>query len=101
MAILLGLLAQGVNVAVLVVLAIAVAPSSNFPIIALSLFWRRFNTWGVGGVTAGLVSSVALALLGPAFLGPDAVFPLVNPTLVSMPIGFAGAVLAPPSRGPS
>ncbi len=93
-AILLGLLAQGVNVAVLVVLAIAVAASSNFPIIALSLFWRRFNTWGViGGVTAGLVSSVALALLGPAFLGPDAVFPLVNPTLVSMPIGFVGAVL--------
>ena len=93
-AILFGLLAQGVNVAVLVVLAIAVAASSNFPIIALSLFWRRFNTWGViGGVTAGLVSSVVLALLGPAFLGPDAVFPLVNPTLLSMPLGFAGAVL--------
>ncbi|MDP9406410.1 MAG: cation acetate symporter [Actinomycetota bacterium] len=93
-AILFGLLAQGVNVAVLVVLAIAVAASSNFPIIALSLFWRRFNTGGViGGVTAGLVSSVVLALLGPAFLGPEAVFPLVNPTLLSMPLGFAGAVL--------
>lgn len=89
-----GLLAQGVNVAVLVVLAIAVAASSNFPIIALSLFWRRFNTWGViGGVVVGVVSSVVLALLGPAFLGADAVFPLVNPTVVSMPLGFAGAVL--------
>jgi cation/acetate symporter len=42
----LGLLVQGLNVAVLVILAIAVAASSNFPIIALSLFWRRFNTWG-------------------------------------------------------
>jgi cation/acetate symporter len=89
-----GLLAQGVNVAVLVVLAIAVAASANFPMLALSLFWRRFNTWGViGGVGAGLVSSVVLALLGPAFLGPDAVFPLVNPTIVSMPLGFAGAVI--------
>jgi cation/acetate symporter len=89
-----GLLAQGVNVAVLVVLAIAVAASANFPMLALSLFWRRFNTWGViGGVSAGLVSSVALALLGPAFLGPDALFPLVNPTIVSMPLGFAGAVI--------
>lgn len=89
-----GLLAQGMNVAVLVVLAIAIAASANFPIVALSLFWRRFNTWGViGGVTVGLVSSVGLALLGPAFLGPAAISPLVNPTVVSMPLGFAGAVL--------
>lgn len=58
-AIALGLLAQGINVAVLVVLAIAAAASCNFPIVALSLFWRRFNTYGViGGVTAGLVSAV-------------------------------------------
>lgn len=90
-----GLLAQGLNVAVLVVLAIAVAASANFPIIALSLFWRRFNTKGViGGVTAGLVSAVVLAGLGPAFMGEDAIFPLVNPTVISMPLGFLGAVLA-------
>ena len=37
-AILFGLLAQGLNVAVPVVLAIAVAASSNFPILVLSLF---------------------------------------------------------------
>lgn len=90
-----GLLAQGLNVAVLVVLAIAVAASSNFPIIALSLFWRRFNTRGViGGVTAGLGSAVVLAGLGPAFMGNEAIFPLVNPTVISMPLGFLGAVLA-------
>ena len=94
LAIVFGLLAQGLNVAVLVILAIAIAASSNFPIIALSLFWRRFNTAGViGGVTFGLISSVALALMGPVFLGEEAIFPLVNPTLVSMPLGFAGAVL--------
>lgn len=89
-----GLLAEGLNVAVLVVLAIAIAASANFPIIVLSLFWRRFNTKGViGGVTAGLVSAVVLAGLGPAFMGDEAIFPLVNPTLVSMPLGFLGAVL--------
>ncbi|WP_100501400.1 solute symporter family protein [Geodermatophilus chilensis] len=93
-AIALGLLAQGLNVAVLVVLAIAVAASCNFPIVALSLFWRRFNAYGViGGVTFGLVSAVGLAFLGPAFQGANAVFPLVNPTVLSMPLGFLGAVL--------
>lgn len=94
LAIVLGLLVQGLNVAVLVILAIAVAASSNFPIIFLSLFWRRFNTWGViGGVSVGLISSVVLALIGPVFLGENAIFPIVNPTIVSMPLGFAGAVL--------
>ncbi|MBV9079328.1 MAG: cation acetate symporter [Methylobacteriaceae bacterium] len=93
-AILLGLLAEGVNVAVLVILAISVAASANFPVIVLSLFWRRFNTAGViGGMATGLVSAVALALVGPAFLGPAALFPIVNPAILSMPLGFLGAVL--------
>jgi len=94
LAIALGLLVQGLNVAVLVILAIAVAASTNFPVIVLSLFWRRFNTSGViGGVTVGLLSSVGLALIGPGFLGERALFSLVNPTVLSMPLGFAGAVL--------
>jgi cation/acetate symporter len=90
----LGLLAQGVNVAVLVILAICIAASANFPVLILSLFWRRFNTGGVvGGMTVGLVSSVVLAMIGPAMRGADALWPLVNPTVVSMPLGFLGAVL--------
>lgn len=90
----LGMLTQGMNVGVLVILAISVAASSNFPIIFLSIFWRRFNTAGViGGVTTGLVSSVALAFLGPAFMKEHPLFPIVNPTIVSMPIGFLGAIL--------
>jgi cation/acetate symporter len=90
----LGLLAQGVNVAVLVILAICIAASANFPVLILSLFWRRFNTGGVvGGMTVGLVSSVVLAMIGPAMRGADALWPLVNPTIVSMPLGFLGAVL--------
>jgi cation/acetate symporter len=93
-AVLLGLLAQGINVGVLVILAISVAASANFPIIVLSIFWRRFNTAGVvGGMAAGLVSSVALAFAGPAFMHEHALFPIVNPAVASMPIGFFGAWL--------
>jgi cation/acetate symporter len=89
-----GLLAQGFNVGVLVILAIAIAASANFPVVVLSLFWRRFNTAGViGGVSVGLVSSMVLAFIGPAFMKGDAIFPILNPTLVSMPLGFLGALI--------
>src|SRR5260370_29728108 len=92
----LGILAQGVNVAVLVILAICVAASANFPVLILSLFWRRFNTGGVGGgMTVGLVSSVVLAMIGPAMRRADALWPLVNPTIVSRPLRFIGAGLLP------
>src|SRR5246500_5207188 len=94
LAIALGILVQGVNVAVLVILAICVAASANFPVLILSLFWRRFNTGGVvGGMLVGLVSSVVLAMIGPGVRGADAIWPLVNPTVVSMPLGFLGAIL--------
>jgi len=94
LAIALGILAQGVNVAVLVILAICVAASANFPVLVLSLFWRRFNTGGViGGMAIGLLSSVILAMIGPATRGAEALWPLVNPTIVSLPLGFLGAIL--------
>jgi cation/acetate symporter len=94
LAIVLGILAQGGNVAMLVILAICIAASANFPVLILSLFWRRFNTGGVvGGMTIGLLSSVVLAMIGPAVRGADAIWPLVNPTVLSMPLGFLGAVL--------
>lgn len=94
LAILLGLLAQGINVAVLVILAISIAASANFPLIALSLFWRRFNAAGaVSGMIAGLGSSIALAVMGPAVMGASAIFPIINPAIVSMPIGFLGAIV--------
>lgn len=94
LAVVLGILAQGINVAVLVILAICVAASANFPILILSLFWKRFNTGGViGGMSFGLISSVVLAMIGPAMRGADALWPLVNPTVVSLPLGFLGAII--------
>ncbi len=82
------------NVAFLVALAFAVAASANLPVIVLSLFWRRFNTAGaVCGLATGLVSSFVLIVLSPSIMRADAIFPLENPGIVSIPLGFLGAVL--------
>ncbi|MGH9752574.1 MAG: solute symporter family protein [Blastocatellia bacterium] len=87
------LLGPNANVAFLVALAFAVAASANLPVIVLSLFWRRFNTRGaVAGLATGLLSSLILILLSPSIMKGDAVFPLENPGIVSIPLGFLGAV---------
>ena len=83
-----------VNVAFLVGLAFAVAASANLPAIVLSIFWKRFNTAGaIAGLIAGLFSSIALIVISPDFMGEDALFPLKNPALASIPIGFLAAVI--------
>jgi cation/acetate symporter len=88
------LLGPNANVAFLVALAFAVAASANLPVIVLSLFWRRFNTRGaVAGLATGLLSSLILILLSPSIMKGDAVFPLENPGIVSIPLGFLGAVI--------
>jgi cation/acetate symporter len=95
------------NVAFLVGLAFAVAASANVPAILLTLYWRRFNTTGmIAGMLTGLVSAVVLIVIGPSVMGIDApglavrhliqrdpLFPLDNPALVSVPLGFLAAVL--------
>jgi cation/acetate symporter len=89
------LLGPTANVAFLVALAFAVAASANLPVIVLSLFWRRFNTAGaVAGLGTGLVASLLLILIGPSIMGANrALFPLENPGILSIPLGFIGAVL--------
>ncbi|MET3985008.1 cation acetate symporter [Streptomyces sp. PvR034] len=97
-AIALGLLAQDLNVAFLVGLAFAVAASANLPVLLYSLFWRDFTTRGaVWSVYGGLVPAVLLVVLSPVVSGsPDALFPhmnfqyfpLQNPGIVSIPLGF-------------
>ncbi|GAA5066525.1 cation/acetate symporter [Thermocatellispora tengchongensis] len=94
----LGILAQGQNVAFLVALAFAVAASGNLPAILYSLFWRRFNTAGaVSAIYGGLVSALVLVIFSPVVSGsetalfPDADFawfPLSNPGILSIPLGF-------------
>jgi cation/acetate symporter len=89
------LLGPEANVAFLVALAFAVAASANLPAIILSLFWRRFNTSGaVAGLATGLAASIILIIIGPSVkLFQPAIFPLENPGIVSIPLGFIGAVL--------
>ncbi|XRQ06464.1 cation acetate symporter [Actinomadura welshii] len=97
-AVVLGILAQRLNVAFLVALAFAVAASGNLPTILYSLFWRRFNTAGaLSACYGGLACAVLLAALSPVvsgspqslFSGHDfAYFPLSNPGIVSIPFGF-------------
>ncbi|MFF9145103.1 cation acetate symporter [Streptomyces sp. NPDC014861] len=94
----LGALARDLNVAGLVALAFAVAASANLPTILYSLFWKRFTTQGaLWSIYGGLVSSVVLVLFSPVVSGgPGSMFkgvdfhwfPLENPGLVSIPLGF-------------
>jgi len=106
-AIVLSIYAQKLNVAFLVALAFAMAASGNLPAILYSLFWRRFNTSGaVCAIYGGLLSAITLVILSPVVSGKPAgadgkslslitdpkidfsVFPLENPGLVSIPLGF-------------
>jgi cation/acetate symporter len=85
-----------VNVAFLVGLAFAVAASANLPAIIFSVFWKRFNTMGaLFGLGGGLISSLGLILISPVgFLGPQAaIFPLENPGILSIPLGFLFAII--------
>ncbi|MGW6745176.1 solute symporter family protein [Streptomyces sp. NPDC055025] len=94
----LGALARDLNVAGLVALAFAVAASANLPTILYSLFWKRFTTQGaLWSIYGGLASSVLLVLFSPVVSGkptsmfPDVdfhFFPLENPGLISIPLGF-------------
>ncbi len=105
-AIALAIPGQSLNVAFLVALAFAVAASANLPALLYNLFWKRFNTRGaVWSIYGGLVSSVGLVIFSPIVSGkvdpktgdnlsllPASVdiswFPLENPGLVSIPLGF-------------
>ncbi|WP_405460627.1 cation acetate symporter [Streptomyces sp. NBC_00101] len=94
----LGAMARDLNVAGLVALAFAVAASANLPTLLYSLFWKRFTTQGaLWSIYGGLASSVLLVLFSPVVsskpssMFPDADFawfPLENPGLISIPLGF-------------
>ena len=93
-----GIAANGQNVAFLVSLAFAVAASANLPSILYSLYWKRFNTRGsLWSIYGGLVSAVVLIAFSPVVSGLKssmfptvnfAWFPLTNPALISVPLGF-------------
>jgi cation/acetate symporter len=96
--ILLALVAWGANTATLAFLAFAIAASAILPTIIYTLFWRRFSAKGaLLSLYGGLLCSVLLAAFSPVVSSapgsfyPEADFawfPLQNPGIVSIPVGF-------------
>ena len=104
-AIALAIPARNLNIAFLVALAFAVAASANLPALVYNLFWRRFNTRGaLWSIYGGLTSCIGLVIFSPVVSGKGVVngvnqsllpasidiswFPLENPGIVSIPLGF-------------
>ena len=93
-AILLGVVFKGQNVAFMVGLAFAVAASGNFPALVLSIFWRGYTTYGaVASIIVGTVSSLLLIALSPTVMVDlwgfeAALFSLKNPAIITIPLGF-------------
>ena len=93
-----GIGVQGQNIAFLVALAFAVAASANLPTIVYSLFWKRFTTRGaVWSIYGGLGSAILLIAFSPVVSGSETamipgadfvLFPLSNPGIISIPLGF-------------
>ena len=97
------------NVLILATFGMAVAASANFPVLVLSIYWRRFNTAGaLAGLTVGLLATVLLIVAGPNIMGVDPLgatggrhliqsppwFPYENVGIVSVPLGFVAAIVA-------
>ena len=93
-----GMFAKDQNIAFLVALAFAVAASANLPTILYSLFWKRFNTRGaLWSMYGGLIAAIGLIAFSPVVSGSEtamipgadfSIFPLANPGLISIPLGF-------------
>jgi len=90
----LGIIFQDQNVAFMVGLAFAIAASANFPLLLLSIYWKKLTTKGaVVGGSLGLLSAITFVILGPVvwvdILGNTTpIFPYKYPALFSMSITF-------------
>jgi cation/acetate symporter len=93
-AIIMGIMFEKQNIAFVVGLAFAIAASANFPILFLSMYWKKLTTRGaVVGGSIGLATAVLLVILGPIvwvqILGnAEAIFPYKYPALFSVTAAF-------------
>ena len=104
----LGMLFRGQNVAFMVGLAFSIAASANFPALVLSMTWRGLTTRGaVASMVTGTVTSLVLIALSPTvwveLLGnKEAIVPLKNPGIITVPLSFLVAfVVSKLGREPS
>ena len=89
-AITVGILAKGQNVAHLVALAFAVAASSNLPAVFLTLYWKKCNTTGIIlGMVVGAVTAIGLVMLSPNLTYPKPIIAAANKVLNGEPLQAA------------
>lgn len=96
--IILALFSQTLNVAFLVSLAFCIAASANLPVIIYTIYYKKFNTTGaMSAMLFGLISALVLVAMSPNVWAPEAgkaifvgdpLFPLTNPAIISVPLGF-------------
>jgi cation/acetate symporter len=95
-AIIMGIAFEKQNIAFVVGLAFAIAASANFPILFLSMYWKKLTTRGaVIGGSLGLATAVILVILGPTVWvdlleHTTAIFPYKYPALFSVTVAFVG-----------
>src|SRR5699024_2665491 len=93
-AILLGIAFEKMNTAFMAALAFSVAASANFPVLILSMYWKRLTTRGaLAAGYAGLFTAVTLVVLSQSvwvdvFGFAEPLFPYTQPALFSMPMAF-------------
>ncbi|MDB9567898.1 cation/acetate symporter ActP [Providencia rettgeri] len=90
----LGILFEKQNIAFMVGLAFSIAASCNFPIILLSMYWRKLTTRGaLAGGWFGLITAVVLMILGPTIWvsilhHEKPIYPYEYPAIFSMAVAF-------------
>ncbi len=99
-AIILGIVFQGMNVSFLVGWAFAVAASANLPAILMLLFWKGTTAKGIiASILVGILVAVGMILLSPAMFEryglarTAAPIPFDNPGIVSIPLSFITLVV--------
>jgi cation/acetate symporter len=95
-AIVLGILFEGLNVSYLVGWAFSVAASANLPALIMILFWKGVTKEGViSAIVVGMVSSLTWILLSAdsmskifGFTDHEGFVPFGQPGIVTIPLGF-------------
>ncbi|MFP6762090.1 MAG: cation acetate symporter, partial [Planctomycetaceae bacterium] len=95
-AIILGILFEGLNVSYLVGWAFSVAASANLPSLIMILFWKGVTKQGViSAIVVGMVSSLGWILLSAdsmskvfGFTDHAGFVPFGQPGIVTIPLGF-------------
>src|SRR5258708_20569688 len=108
LAVLLGMVFKGQNVAYMVGLTFGVACSANFPALLMSIVWKRFTTAAaVWSILTGAFLSIFLIIISPTVWvevlhHKEALFPIRNPAIVSMTAAFLiGILVSLAKREPS